>query len=133
MVRYFDLKITVLGPILTKGTEPGDPGLDAVTLRAPDGSLVISGKHIHGRCRHAAEEIAELSNCEQLKNWIVPAFGPDSTKDPAQRENDQKGNKRWETKRAALHFAELRCTSTIGRASEARDFRLQKDDLRQRK
>jgi hypothetical protein len=129
MVRYFDLKIIVLGPILTKGAEPGDPGLDAVTLRAPDGSLIISGKHIHGRCRHAAEEIAELSNCKQLKDWIVPAFGPDSTKDPTQREIDQNGNKKWEPKRAALDFEELRCETAIGRATDARDFRLPKVDL----
>jgi hypothetical protein len=127
MVRYFDLRITVLGPILTKSAEPGDPGLDAVTLRAPDGSLVISGKHMHGRCRHAAEEIAELAECGPLKAWIVPAFGPDSTKDPSLRDKDQ-DKKRWEPKRAALHFEELRCSQAAGRNTEPRDFRLPKDD-----
>jgi hypothetical protein len=126
MVRYFDLDITVIGPVLTKGAEPGDPGLDAVTLRAPDGSLVINSKHIHGHCRHAAQELADLSGNEELRKWINTAFGPDSTKDQSKRAEK---NPEYEPKRAALSFEELRCNATINPTTNERDFRLQKDEF----
>lgn len=121
MVQYFDLEIKVVGPVLTKGSEPGDPGLDAVTLRTPDGSLVINGKHIHGRCRHAAQELADLSDDGELRKCITKAFGPDSTKDQSERDPER------EPVRAALSFEELRCGATIGCGTDARDFRLEKD------
>jgi hypothetical protein len=126
MVRYLDLDITVVGPVLTKGAEPGDPGLDAVTLRAPDGSLVINGKHIHGRCRHAAQEIVDLSKDADLSQWIEGALGPDSTKDASERDQH---NPERKPVRAAVSFEELRCFATKNRTTNERDFRLEKDEL----
>ena len=124
MVRYFDLEITVTGPILTKGSEPGDPGLDAVTLRAPDGSLVINGKHIHGRCRHAALELAELAERDDLRRWATSVFGPQATQDESER-----GDGDWKPARAQLNFEELRCARSAGDRPTPRDFRLPKDEF----
>jgi hypothetical protein len=119
MVRYFDLDIKVVGPIMTKGSEPGDPGLDA---------LVINGKHIHGRCRHAAQEIADLSDDHDLLEFAMQAFGPDSTKDQSERDDPGRKNPEWKPVRAAMSFEELRCYATKDRATSERDFRLKKDD-----
>lgn len=123
MVRYFDLELVVVGPVLSKGSEPGDPGLDAVALRSPDGSLVINGKHIHGRCRHAAMELAELSGNSNLGNWAVTAFGPKSIQKESER-----GSGDWKPTRSRLSFEELRCTYRSEATRIPRDFRIKKDD-----
>jgi hypothetical protein len=122
MVKYFALQLDLIGPVLTKGSEPGNPGIDAVTLRAPDGSLVINGKHIHGRCRHSAGELAQLSGDENMESWVNLAFGP---KPP---EEGKRGNGDWRPLRAVLSFEELHCKDLSERPRNAVDFRLKKDE-----
>jgi len=123
MIRYLKLDLVVIGPVLSKGSEPGDPGLDAVALRAPDGSLVFNGKHIHGRCRHAAIELDRLASRKSLHDWAIKAFGPEGIDEEAKR-----GDGEWKPERARLSFEELHCVTSIARPFDARDYRLEKDE-----
>src|ERR1035437_5232078 len=123
MIGYFKLEIVVVGPVLTKGSEPGDPGFDAVALRAPDGSLVINGKHIHGRCRHAAMELDRLAGRKNLHDWAIKAFGVEGIEEEANR-----GEGDWKPVRARLSFEELHCGTPTGGPSDAPDYRLQKNE-----
>jgi hypothetical protein len=124
MIKYLQLELVVIGPVLTKGSEPGDPGLDAVTLRNPDGTLILNGKHLHGRAKHAAFELADLANNHDLGDWARNMLGPVAPKDESAR-----GDGSWEPLRSSISFEELRCGALVGRTSKPRDYRLEKDEL----
>jgi len=124
MVHYYRLELDVIGPVLTKSSLPGEPGLDAVALRDPDGALLLNGKHMEGRAKHTAYDLAELSGMGELKTWATDAFGPE---DPGTEEK----RAQWEPKRGDITFEDLRCCAKAGEPQPAgRDFRLKMDEER---
>jgi len=128
MVHYYRLELEVIGPVLTKSSLPGEPGLDAVALRDPDGALLLNGKHLEGRAKHAAYDLADLSGDTtlNLELWAKQAFGPDNP-------DTEEKRAQWEPQRGDITFEDLRCCSKneINNPLPAgRDFRLQIDEKR---
>ena len=130
MVKYLKLVLNVSGPVLTKASLPTDPQLDAIALRDPHGNLLVNGKHVEGRCSHAAPALARYDG-ETLKAWSRNAFGP-----------QEQVRTRWEPSRGKVTIEDLVCAPhrdvvTQHRPQErlsqhsGREFRLERDDDRE--
>ncbi|MFZ1415821.1 MAG: hypothetical protein WAS73_14770 [Defluviicoccus sp.] len=59
-MRFYELTLTVQGPVLTRSTAIGTYGVDAPVARAADGAPMLAGSHVQGKLRQAW---AELNKC----------------------------------------------------------------------
>lgn len=68
-MQRFGVSIDVLGPILSRGLEPGSFGVDAVAARDAEGRIYLAGSHILGKVRDA---LSTLNACKP--GWLPAAW-----------------------------------------------------------
>lgn len=59
--REISIELRVQGPVLTRSTAPGAPGVDAPFARDPNGHPILPSTHIKGKIREAWGEIHEIA------------------------------------------------------------------------
>lgn len=78
-LHRLDISLTLLGPILTRGTAPGQPGIDAPIARDAAGHAVLPFSLIKGKVRDAFAEL--LPGDERVPRWLGGA-SKDGSYDP---------------------------------------------------
>jgi hypothetical protein len=89
-----DVTITLLGPVLTKSSEPGAFGVDAVCARNAAGNFIIPWTLIKGRIRDGWRELFEIVGPNLVPDPRT-IFGPESDgkgKDKAGNLSNPEGN-----------------------------------------
>lgn len=111
MGRYIcEIKITVLGPLLTAAAGGGGYGLDKAFHRDAQGHLVIPASHIKGKVRMALEELEPHFPAGGSRPEIVRWFGVGS----------DGGDFRYAPARGLLTFSDLSCETAGSEAKRTR-------------
>ncbi|ADB15823.1 hypothetical protein Psta_1141 [Pirellula staleyi DSM 6068] len=95
-----EIKLTLVGPVLTQATSAGRLGLDAVMARTSAGHPFLPYSLVRGKLRQALEEVSSPLQSEDQRNveQLLPIwFGPRSSSKEAEQE------------RGALCFSDFIC------------------------
>lgn len=102
------IKLTLLGPLLTQSSTPGEPGLDATMARDrgdPDGMPVLAHSLVKGRLRQSFEELYSATEDQRFAPKLVEdLLGPD----PRFASEISESN---EPRRAQLEFTDFRASA----------------------
>jgi len=69
-----NITLTLLGPILTQSSTPGDYGLDVAMARMADGKPYLPGTLIVGKLRQAWNELKEVTSSSFIKEKTIDKY-----------------------------------------------------------